>query len=183
MSKHRSLIAIRYARALVALVSEKDSFQELVASYKSAFEKMVELFQIKEAQDVLKSPVMSKDLKFNLLELALKSGGRYVVNENFINFIKNILDADRVNLIPEIAEAYEEILLEKRNEKKATVMSARKLPQETLSIIEESLRDYLGKKVLLTTEIDKRLLGGFIVQIENYLLDYSLRSVVESSIK
>lgn len=177
MSKGISLVAIRYARSLVAL--SEANHHATSDSYKKVFDKLEELFSIPEATAILKSPVMPNDLKFNLLQLAIQSNA----DHTFTNFIKNLLEADRVNLIPEIAASYEVLLTEKRNEKKAKITSAHPLSADAIHKIEKQLTDLFGKKVLLTREVDKKLLGGFVVQVENYLLDYSLRSKVDASMK
>lgn len=180
MSKGISLVAIRYARALFTIAEEKERQGGAGASYGKAFALLGELFSIKEAFQVLKSPVMPKDLKLSLLQLALNEG---VADDSFRNFISGILDSNRVSLIPEIGKAYDAILVEKRNEKKARVLSAHTLSSELVNKIEQSLAKLFGKKILLTLEVDETLLGGFVVEIENYLLDYSLLSTVNFSMK
>ncbi len=175
MSKGVSLIAIRYARSLVAL-DEKRGAEERVSSYQNIFKSIEELFAIREAIQILKSPVMPKDLKFNLLNLAF--GGN--VDEIFKNFVNNLIEANRIILLPEIGKAYESILMEKRNEQKAKVLSARVLSDDHVNKIEKTLGNIFHKKIILTNEIDKKLLGGFVVKIENYILDYSLLSFVKA---
>ena len=180
MSKGVSLVAIRYARSLFTIADEKERVGGTGSSYGKAFASLEELFSIKEAYQILKSPVMPKELKSNLLQLALKDGH---VDDSFKNFVSGILEANRVTLIPEIGKAYEALLIEKRNEKKAKVFSAHPLSNDLVNKIQQSLTDLFGKKVLMTLEVDEKLLGGFVVEIENYLLDYSLLSAVNFSMR
>jgi F-type H+-transporting ATPase subunit delta len=185
MSQGVSLVAIRYARALWSAVHrqevEKASEEEL--SYAQPFTKLVELFAIPQAYAVLKSPVMPRDLKENLLTLAFDKKSDKWVDIVFRNFMSNLLEANRVGLIPDIAKAYQAILVEKRKEKKARLISAYPLPSDLVNKVEKKLSDIFKKKILLTKELDPKLLGGFVVNLENYVLDYSLKSMVEASIK
>lgn len=180
MAKGVSLVAVRYARSLYMVASETERKGGSGTSYGKVFERLNELFAMKEAYQILKSPVMPKDLKLSILQLALKDGS---VDEFFKNFIIGILDSNRVTLIPEIGKAFEAILIEKRNEKKAKVVSAHALSSDLVNKIEQSLAKLFGKKIILALEVDEKLLGGFVVEIGNYLLDYSLLSSVNFSMK
>lgn len=178
MSKGVSLLAIRYARSLLTIENELTRNAE--RSYRKAFELLDQIFEIPEAFAILKSPVMPKDLKLRLLELAFKDES---VDQAFKNFIENILDSNRVALIPDIGKAYDALLIEKHDEKKAKIISAHRLPEDLQDKIQSNLERIFGKKILLNLEVDKTLLGGFVVQVDNFLLDYSLRSAVNFSMK
>ena len=171
MAKFMSLSAVRYARSLYQL-SQGSS------SYESVFEKLLELFSLREAADIFKSPVMPKDLKWKLIELALKDPE---ADSMFRNFLMNLLDNNRVMLLPDIIKAYKQLLLDKKNETMALLRHAHPMSTEHLERIESLLSKVFGKKVLMTTRVDSSLLGGFVVELENYLLDCSLRSAVNAS--
>ena len=179
MTKGSNLIAIRYARSLLTDAGEGEDHGKQ-GRYQSVFEALRKLFAIREAVEILKSPTMPIDLKKNLLELALDEGS---ADAPFRAFISYLLDVKRVTLIPQIAKAYDDIIADQRNEKRTKVISARRLPEDLMAKIEENLRNLFGKKILVNNEIDSSLLGGFIIEVGNFLFDCSLRSMVDKAIK
>ncbi len=59
------------------------------------------------------------------------------------------------------------------------LISAFKLDDEKVKQIEDKFSKYIGQKVELKQEVDKSLLGGFIVHIRSHLYDYSLKRRLE----
>jgi F0F1-type ATP synthase delta subunit len=41
----------------------------------------------------------------------------------------------------------------------------------------------LSKRVILTTEVDKSILGGFVIKIDNNLIDMSLKTKLDNMTK
>ncbi len=179
MTKGLDLIASRYARALLTQ-DLQDADPSKQDHYQKVFDALTNLFAIREASDVIKNPSMSVELKMDLLRLALDASG---ADEKFRKFIMNVLEAKREGLIPQMAKAYIAQLAELRNEKHVVVCSARQMPDDLMAKIEEKLRAIFGKKILIKSEINKNLLGGFVVEVGNFLFDCSLRSMVDRVMK
>lgn len=175
MSKALSLVSIRYAKALLLLAGDGAKGSQ----YLSTFHSIEDLFALKEASDVLKSPVLPRSLKQALLELAYQ---RHEVDEQFKVFVMGVLDANRTECLPEIGRAFAALLMEKRNETKALVVSARPLSELLRGDIERSLENIFSKKFLLTMKVDEALLGGFVIHMENLLLDCSLLSKINTGL-
>ncbi len=169
MNKRVSLVGIRYARSLMKLAGEnKDQYQIY-------FDAVDDLFSIKEARFVLKNPIMPTQLKMDLLVLAFDKGQ---ANELFRNFVSYVLGKKRGDLLPDIARAYSKLVAQHKNEVSAQVMSAHPLPSTLQEKINESLQNLFKKKVLSDFQLDPKILGGFTVQVDHFLLDYSLRTKI-----
>ena len=59
------------------------------------------------------------------------------------------------------------------------LISAFELDDATVEAIAEKFSKHTGQKVTLTQEVDKSLLGGFVVHIRSHLYDFSLKRRLE----
>lgn len=59
------------------------------------------------------------------------------------------------------------------------LISAFKLDDEKVKKIEDKFSEHIGTEVKLKQEVDRSLLGGFIVHIRSHLYDYSLKRRLE----
>jgi F-type H+-transporting ATPase subunit delta len=82
----------------------------------------------------------------------------------------------KMNLIPDLADAYRERLLAHQNIVRAEVTSAAPLTPEKTKALEESLAKVTGKKVQITTSVDPELLGGVVARIGSTVYDGSVRT-------
>jgi F-type H+-transporting ATPase subunit delta len=59
------------------------------------------------------------------------------------------------------------------------LISAFELDDATVEAIAAKFSKHTGQKVTLTQEVDKSLLGGFVVHIRSHLYDFSLKRRLE----
>ncbi len=75
----------------------------------------------------------------------------------------------------EIEQAFVEHEKTAKGIKIAEVTTARKMPASEEEKLVRELNDYLGEKVELKKKVDEGILGGVIIQIEDKLIDGSVR--------
>jgi F-type H+-transporting ATPase subunit delta len=85
----------------------------------------------------------------------------------------------RLDLLPEIALEYDELLKRHRGIVTAIVTSAVPLTPDESSALEERLRAMTGATIELEPRIDPGLIGGLTVRIGDRLLDGSVRGRLE----
>jgi F-type H+-transporting ATPase subunit delta len=85
----------------------------------------------------------------------------------------------RLELLPDIASEYTELLKRQRGIVTAIVTSAVPLTKEETRALEERLRAMTGATVELEPRIDEGLIGGLTVRIGDRLLDGSVRGRLE----
>ena len=85
----------------------------------------------------------------------------------------------KLNLLPDLAEAYRERLLAHQNIVRAQVTSAAPLSPEKTKALEDSLAKVTGKKVELTVSVDPELLGGVVARIGSTVYDGSVKTQLE----
>jgi F-type H+-transporting ATPase subunit delta len=85
----------------------------------------------------------------------------------------------KLNLLPDLAEAYRERLRAHQNIVRAEVTSAVPLSPEKTKAVEDSLSRVTGKKVELSTHVDPELLGGLVAKIGSTVYDGSVKTQLE----
>jgi F-type H+-transporting ATPase subunit delta len=82
----------------------------------------------------------------------------------------------KLDLVKDLAEAYNERLLAHQNIVRADVTSAAPLTPDKVKALEESLAKVTGKKVELSTSVDPSLLGGVVAKIGSTVYDGSVKT-------
>jgi len=85
----------------------------------------------------------------------------------------------KLELIPDLAAAYQERLLAHQNIVRADVTSAAPLSPEKTKALEESLSKVTGKKVELSVGVDPQLLGGVVARIGSTVYDGSVKTQLQ----
>lgn len=168
-----NLIANRYAKALMKLTDTDAAAADKALKF---LEICNEMFSLSEAKRVLKSPVMPIDLKKSLLNFAAQKAGA----SDFTSFAEQVVEAGRTEHLPEIYLAYRRLLDDKRGVAEATAVTAEALTDESKKELVAVLGKIFQKKITLTSEIDKSVLGGVVINVGNYTIDLSLRNRLNS---
>ncbi len=109
-----------------------------------------------------------------LFELIFDIGGEYLLEQGR-NFLKLLVEAGRIQLIPEIARLYEELRAEAERVVDVDVITAYALDKAQEQVIAEAVKKRTGKQVKVATRIDRGLIGGVVVRIGDLVIDASLR--------
>ncbi|CAN5704427.1 MAG: F0F1 ATP synthase subunit delta [Gammaproteobacteria bacterium] len=91
------------------------------------------------------------------------------------NLIRVLLDAGRLQVLPEIARLFEELRAEAQGSIDVEVISAFDLSAEQEQVIVAAMKRRVGKDLKVTTRIDRGLIGGAIVRVGDLVIDASLR--------
>jgi F-type H+-transporting ATPase subunit delta len=76
-----------------------------------------------------------------------------------------LAERDQLALVPLIAEAYQQRLLDYQQVVRAQVTTAVALPPDRAAALEQSLSAATGKRVVVTTDVDPSIIGGVIAKI------------------
>ncbi|KNC54310.1 ATP synthase [Thecamonas trahens ATCC 50062] len=125
----------------------------------------------------LKNPFVSGDEKLKVLDAALSNASK--VTKAFFGVLaqsNRLADADV------IIAAYRSMMIAERGEVIATVTLAQEMSSNEVAALKKELETkYLakGESLELTTQVDKDILGGYIVEIGDKYLDLSLSTRLE----
>lgn len=162
-----SKINVRYAKAFFTLAKEKGLTLELrkdaglitsVCATSSDFILMLE------------SPVVKTSKKI----LALRRIFEGKINVLSLNFLLLIAENKRENYIPGIFRNLEELYRREEGIKSAILTSAQPLNEALVIQIREILEKEFNAKVELSQKVDQKLIGGFVLRVEDQQYDASL---------
>lgn len=170
-------IAHRYAVSLLSLTNGDKALQDQVDQNLS---EMSKLYEDKALKKVLASPVVNPSL---LKEVFENAANQLKSPPLLREFLRAIVGANRSSFLPEIGEAFHSLLQKERGIVEATVVTAVALDQGEFDEIRAKVEGLLQKKVTLNTQIDKSILGGFVIRIDNSLLDMSLKTKLDNMTK
>lgn len=99
---------------------------------------------------------------------------------NISNFLNILIAEKRLNVLPEIALRYQELLTAEKNMKEVTVVSAFSLSVERQQQLSEALTRYFKTKLSLTFQEDNSLIGGLVIRSGNWVMDDSIKGRLQS---
>lgn len=173
-------IARPYAQAVFDVARASDALAELSESL-GAGKALLEDGQV---EAFLASPSLSdaQRLEFlqGLFDKAVGDGSVFAGgSQHGTNFLKLLLENDRVAALPEIADQFEELKAAVENTVDVTVTSATPLSKDREAEIAKALKARLGRDVRIETEIDEDLIGGAVIRAGDIVIDGSVRARLE----
>ena len=163
------VIANRYAEALFQLSEEENITKEIY----NELHDVVELIKNnKELDNVLKSPLVAKNEKTQLIEALFNNK----INNDLKNFLKILVEKGRISSLKSIELTFKELLNDKHNIIEGTVISAIALTEKQVKELEEKLSKKYNKNVTLENEVDRSILGGVLVRLGNTEIDGTIRT-------
>ena len=158
--------AIRYAKALLELSVENDNLEDVSTDMKRVVESSDETPDFKV---FLNSPVIKSDKKIAIMKVLFVG-----FEQLTFSFIELITKNKREYLLVEIAESFLLLLKKHQNIVPVSIRSAHKLEKTTLDEILSKLKSKVDGDIEVTEEVDKSLIGGFIVRMDDKQIDASV---------
>ncbi len=173
-------IARPYAQAAFEVARETDALAELSESLGVASA----LLEDGQVEAFLAGPSLTDAQRLEFLQgLFAKAVGADSVfaggSQHGTNFLKLLLENDRVAALPAIADQFEELKAAIEGTVDVTVTSATPLSAEREAEISKALKARLGREVRIETEIDEDLIGGAVIRAGDIVIDGSVRSRLE----
>jgi F-type H+-transporting ATPase subunit delta len=162
-------ISIRYANALYALAVEKGAQEEVYAQMTTLAHSFIQLPKISEA---LSNPMYSAEQKINLLVTAAGVKISALVKQ----FIEFVVAKGREEYMVFMSMSFQDIYRKNERIVEGKISSTVHLPEETLNRIVRFIKIKYRQKLELTTHIDHDLIGGFVMEVNNFRFDASLKT-------
>jgi len=170
--KH-TLAVKRYAEALFEVARKT----YLIETIQKELHEIVQI--LKENNDFVRlvnHPSVTKADKKELFQKIFSDK----VNELSLNFIKLLIDKNRISILEDITAEYSNLVNNLHKRVIAKVYTAIEVQDSTLSILKKQLEEYLSKEVELETAVDKNIIGGILVKIGDRVIDGTLRTRFET---
>lgn len=162
----------RYALAIYQLAEEKGK----VLEYISEIKQVVELIKANEEfQSIIKHPQISTVRKKEIFTKVFKER----LSEDVLSYLILLIEKDRILYLEEKLIQMEKIHLEKNNTMIAVVKSVIPLQDSQIEQLKDKLSKKYNKKIIIQTEIDKKILGGLYIRVGDDVIDGSLKIKLE----
>lgn len=183
------IIATRYATALLKLVEETGS-GELVAAQVQVIEKALD--EVPDFRRAVDDPAVAAVQKISLFEASLKDS----MAEELHKFLELLIRNGRIGDVRLVLTTFVTEYYRSRHIKRARLVVADpalldpeptpsdpvpvegSLRQAQRPALESRLRELIGKEtgceLLLETKVDPSLIGGFVFEVEDMILDASV---------
>lgn len=169
---NQSKITIRYAKALFDLALERRALEKVkddMALIDSVCHENLELTRM------LHNPVINTDKKQKVMHRIFESS----IDNLTMNFIDIISRKRREYYIDGIASAFVELYKEYMGIKTAYVTTAVSLAETDRKAVMGILKTLTGKDIELVEKLKSELIGGFIINMDNYQVDQSVTTKIK----
>jgi F-type H+-transporting ATPase subunit delta len=163
-------LAKRYARAFFDIAVEEGKIEDYGREL-AAFASLI--VQNKALQEFLANPIFELKSKKNVIEELL---GRTRISGRTANFLRLLVDKQRVNLLGEVENAYREFMDKSLKKVRVTVKTPYPLNSELEGALKQRVAEMTGKEVEMTVEDDASLIGGLIVRVGDTMYDGSIKT-------
>jgi F-type H+-transporting ATPase subunit delta len=165
-----SAVLGRYARSLAEVVFEEKLEQTVTGDLQT----YSEIFKaVPDLMNAFDSPGVPNEAKVKLLQSLLEV---HPIDPVTRNFLKVLLEHNRIRYYQQIYELYLESVNEHNGIVSAVVSTAMPLEPSEAAVLEKKLSDVTGKTVNMEPQTDADLLGGIVVQIGDTIFDGSIRT-------
>ncbi|SHF84720.1 F-type H+-transporting ATPase subunit delta [Lampropedia hyalina DSM 16112] len=128
-----------------------------------------------DVQRVARSPRVTQTQVLDLFKGAVGDGLSALAE----NFLRTVLENDRLQALPEIAAQFRSLLNAQRGAADAVLYSAFPLDQDALAELRVVLEKRFARSLNLTVEVDESLIGGVRVVVGDEELDTSVKARLE----
>lgn len=162
----------RYALAIYEVAEEKGKVEQ----YLDELRNIVALINGNgDFQELIKHPQVSTSSKKKLFEQVFKGK----VEDDLLSFLLVLIEKGRILQLEGKLREMEKIHLEKGNTVIAKVKTVIPLLDEEKKSLVEKLEVKFSKKVLIEEEIDSSIIGGVYLQVNNEVIDGTVRSKLD----
>lgn len=159
--------ARRYAQAVFEIARDSNTLDR----WQADLDKIVKVSRESPYLRLLEDPKLSVKDRSTLAKQQLEG-----VSPMAINLVLLLASKDRLSIIGDIADEYGRLVDAYHGIQRAEVITAVPLSDEEQRKLAERLSAVTGKKVVLSTRVDRAVIGGMVARIDGKLLDGSTRT-------
>lgn len=166
-------VARRYATALADVVIQRGEAHEVQNELKTWEQTLQANANLRE---VFANPTVALDKKRAVLAKLIDITKPRPATANFL---KVLLQNQRLTDLPEINSKFAQIMDERAGMVAARVTTARSVPADAQGRLQEMLATLTGKKVRIDFATDPEIIGGLVTRIGSTVYDGSVRSQLQ----
>ncbi len=167
------LISVRYARALLKASDNERLSEQVYADMQTIAASYV---NVPELSVTIANPMLSKDQKSSILTAAAGDKACPLTKR----FVGLVLQEGREKIMQFIANSFITLYRKENNLVQAKLTTAANLSAEVEDKLRRLVQSQTNGTVEFSTEIDKDLIGGFVLEYDTYRLDASVKRQLSS---
>ena len=161
-------LAGRYAKSLLDLATEQGQLEAVYADMKYLH---AVCQASSELVNVLRSPIIKADQKNSILAEIIKNKVGLMSNSFMVLLVKKGRESELIEMASAFIDQYNEI----KGIHQVTLTTAVAVSDELKKSIEDKVNSETSfATVELTTKTDEKLIGGFVLEFNNNLIDASI---------
>jgi len=168
---NESQISVRYAKALFRSASENQILEKV---YKD-MDLLSETCRMKDFQYMLAVPVLQASQKSKLVHSIFE---KYLSGISIAMIDLAIINRREIYL-PGIARNFGDLYREARGIRKASLVTAQPVDESSLKGIRELIAKTFAADIELSSAVDGRVIGGFVLTVEDRQYDASVAANLE----
>jgi len=170
------LVSKVYSEALFNFAKEENSVERVQNEFQfvmSCFETYPDFYEI------FRTPRISVEQKKSVIDQVFENQ----ISINMIHFLKILMDKRRGNAIIEIKRAFDKRVDDYHDIAKIVVESVVPLSKEQVEKLTKKIAIETGKNIEVQTQINKDLIGGVVIRMEDQVIDGSVKYKLEGMLE
>lgn len=163
--------AKRHAQAVFQIASENNE----VEKWRSELKEIATTLKDPQLRAILEDPKVHLSEKEKLISKCLPE-----ISQLALNFTYLLVAKQRLGILEQIVSEYERMADAHQGLEHARVVTALPIDKQEEVKLTEHLATITGKKILLTTEVDPAIIGGFVARVGDKLIDGSTKAKLEA---
>lgn len=165
---NHSKISVRYSKALFQVAIEKNLLDKI--STDMLF--ISDLCKMPDIQEVLESPIIIPSKKTTIFQSILEKNVEKITMTLVTLLIKN----GRESFLPAVARVFRDETLKYKGITETYLTTAVPVNDKIRKQISELISSEFNTKVELKENVDNEIIGGFVLKVNDYYMDASVRN-------
>lgn len=166
------VVSSRYAEALLGAIEDPGTLEQVHEELMAIASLVRENAQLRA---FLEGPSIVEEHKHALVT---KTFGDKV-QRTTLDFLHLLLHKHRIDHLVDIAEEFQRLVEERRNQVRVRVTTAFEVPADMMDRMKRALDASTGKDCILVPRVDERILGGVVAVFGDRVIDGSLRASLD----
>lgn len=159
-------VSLQYAKALFDLAQDSNKVNE----YYEYLKVVNEVLKDENTSKTLLHPLVKNEDRKEILKNTFKE----YLDNCFLSFLYVLVDNDRLLEIENIVKSYKHYLNELNQVTDAIIFTKYEISDDELVNIKKNLENKFSKKINIKVNVDEKLIGGIVIQIDGKIIDGSM---------
>ena len=159
--------ARRHAQAVFQIALENNE----VEKWRSELKDIAAALRVPQLLAILESPKIHFSEKEQLINKCFPG-----LSHLALNFTYFLIAKQRLSILDEVVDEYERMADAQQGIEHAKVVTAIPIDEKEQRMLSEHLVALTGKRIVLTSEVDPSIIGGFVARVGDKLIDGSTKA-------